>query len=398
MKYNKSYIGIIFLILFAIILASGCAALSGMNSLPNNGQIINTELPTEQVTYVTENSTPYVTCRQGLTNCDGFCRDLAVDIGNCGSCGNVCSSGERCTASQCAGSVMQGSTQGSESGSSVDDCTRGSLCDGVCTDITSDPANCGGCGNICPSDQFCSGSSCVGQCPAGLSACSGWCIDKNSDTLNCGSCDNQCSSGQVCSTGQCMTVETSCSEGLTDCAGSCANLLTDDNNCGSCGTTCTGLYHCNNGQCQITAPAPNPVKVNPMIVCTATGKLWCSGTCVDQKTDNNNCGSCGTTCPTGKSCSGGICSCPTGYYYINGACRQKTVIDPSTIPKLCLSPNGLCDGSCVDLQTDVNNCGSCGHKCAINGHCSNGECHCQSGYYAVYMGRCILKTDIPSKI
>lgn len=35
-------------------------------------------------------------------------------------------------------------------------------CSGVCTDVTSDPLNCGSCGNVCPS-QLCTASLCVGS-------------------------------------------------------------------------------------------------------------------------------------------------------------------------------------------------------------------------------------------
>src|SRR5690606_25152426 len=33
----------------------------------------------------------------------------------------------------------------------------------------------------------------------------------------------------------------------------------------------------------------------------------CNGVCTNVMTDVNNCGSCGNICPTGQSCSGGVC-------------------------------------------------------------------------------------------
>jgi hypothetical protein len=40
---------------------------------------------------------------------------------------------------------------------------------------------------------------------------------------------------------------------------------------------------------------------------------------------------------------------------------------------MCTAPLQLCDGRCVDLQSDVNNCGRCGHVCR-SGICEDGVC------------------------
>jgi hypothetical protein len=34
----------------------------------------------------------------------------------------------------------------------------------------------------------------------------------------------------------------------------------------------------------------------------------------------------------------------------------------------------MCNGSCVDTNTDANNCGSCAHPCAADYACANGIC------------------------
>jgi len=38
----------------------------------------------------------------------------------------------------------------------------------------------------------------------------------------------------------------------------------------------------------------------------------------------------------------------------------------------CVCPGTVCDGVCVDLQTDVNDCGRCGATCG--GSCAGGRC------------------------
>ena len=40
-----------------------------------------------------------------------------------------------------------------------------------------------------------------------------------------------------------------------------------------------------------------------------SGQTLCNGVCVLLQSDPNNCGACGTTCPTGETCSSSRCSC-----------------------------------------------------------------------------------------
>jgi hypothetical protein len=56
------------------------------------------------------------------------------------------------------------------------------------------------------------------------------------------------------------------------------------------------------------------------------------------------------TCTNGRVCQAGACVCPTG--------RTN------------------CQGECVDLQTDADDCGSCNTDCGSGGVCTNGACSC----------------------
>lgn len=38
-----------------------------------------------------------------------------------------------------------------------------------------------------------------------------------------------------------------------------------------------------------------------------------------------------------------------------------------------------CDGACIDVQFDANNCGGCGDACAADSYCEYGECRCEGG-------------------
>jgi hypothetical protein len=101
------------------------------------------------------------------------------------------------------------------------------------------------------------------------------------------------------------------------------------------------------------------------------GGALCSGRCVVLASDPLNCGTCGNVCPTylntipacgsgtcGFICSGGFANCDTN---AGTGCE-------------------------ININTDANNCGSCGHICtAANGTpvCTNGLCgvqSCNAGY------------------
>jgi hypothetical protein len=76
-------------------------------------------------------------------------------------------------------------------------CSEGSVrCSGTCTEVETDPDNCGACGNVCPvwapycSDGICFDTNCGGA-------------DLNWDSSNCGTCGNVCPWGTACVWGFC---------------------------------------------------------------------------------------------------------------------------------------------------------------------------------------------------
>ncbi len=74
-----------------------------------------------------------------------------------------------------------------------------------------------------------------------------------------------------------------------------------------------------------------------------SGKTQCGNTCVDLYNDQNNCGACGTVCPSAQTCAQGICVCPTA--------GQLDYCPASNI--------------CTNLDSDVTNCGTCGHTLPV---------------------------------
>jgi len=69
-------------------------------------------------------------------------------------------------------------------------------------------------------------------------------------------------------------------------------------------------------------------------------------------------------------CADDKCGCPTGASCINNACQAS-----------CPGKEKDCNGVCFDTETDVGNCGACGHKCQSGEGCVGGKCvaSCPSG-------------------
>ncbi len=95
-----------------------------------------------------------------------------------------------------------------------------------------------------------------------------------------------------------------CLPGTTRCSGTCVDLKTDSNNCGACGKVCAAGTSCSNK------------------LCCGAGLVNCSGTCVDLKTDSSNCGACGKVCAAGTSCSSTKCSSPATNGCADGGAEQ----------------------------------------------------------------------------
>ena len=157
------------------------------------------------------------------------------------------------------------------------------------------------------------------------------------------------------------------------------------------GVDCTSLAAKGTGPCYTCGPLK-----------TIPSKELCSGACTNTDVDNKNCGACGNEvlndpcferydtglistlqCPAGSSCNAGSCICSN-------------------------SGKGLCDGGCPDLNSDSNNCGSCGHKvgytascntmlpsgwltgqqCPSGTSCSSGTCKCTNSGQPECNGQC----------
>jgi hypothetical protein len=247
-----------------------------------------------------------------------------------------------------------------------------SVCAGVCTDTSNSSEHCGGCGNLCSTNEECIASKCRPLCSAGETLCAAGCIDVQRDREHCGGCKNACALGDVCVDGACRAVV--CTGVHVPCEGACVNPENDPAHCGGCFTKCEEGWSCAGGKCRSTCP----------------GTL-CGVECVDTGSDPSHCGSCGFSCGAGESCVMGQCVliCPAGSIACGNSC-----VDPSsderhcgacftvcrgscsrgTCQPACAAPKVGCGDNCVDPRVDRSHCGGCDIRCAEGLECRQGRC------------------------
>ncbi len=327
---------------------------------------------------------PFDTCGTGY-RCS---TNLSNDSNNCGECGKVCpdSFGYLNMTSTCVDGTCEPTCGKKLAGGkfwNYADC-NGVAEDGCEINISTDPNNCGACGNKCAD-----GVECIeGKCglPPGHALCWGEVIDVRNDDYNCGACDNWCEPPPGadelpdhmvygCTNGECGQPKCKDDFGDTwmDCDGNPNNgcevyvgwdsSLADPNNCGACGKKCTGDQIC----------AVRQLADRPSCTCENPQETRCGSTdtydlgCFDLLNDPNNCGTCFNKC--------------TAYARNTAASCRKGVCESG-----CLPGWGDCDGDprngCeTNLMVSDGHCGACGNRCdtqagqpCVEGQCAMTEC------------------------
>jgi hypothetical protein len=259
-------------------------------------------------------------------------------------------------------------------------CAPGELC--------CDPGNlCCPAGNIC-----CGGGCCPHQCCGGDT-----CTNLETDPLNCGLCTLVCPAGPANSTPTCVNGQCgwACNSGYTQCgnaccpsadgccSGSCTPLNTTGN-CGACGRVCpagpaSSIPVCINGECGWVCKSGYTRCGN---ACCPSGDGCCNGNCTPLNS-TSNCGTCGKVCPAGpansaRTCTSGKCgwACNSGYTACDSGCCPSPPPPPPKCPGgagcMCKA-GGICDPGlvCVDGSTCYA-CGGTGELCCAGNTCKTG--------------------------
>jgi hypothetical protein len=351
-------------------------------------------------------------CASGQTCNNGACVNSTSCTGSEIACGNnCCTSGQTCTSGVC---VNPTSCTGSETVCGNNCCTSGQTCtSGACVDPAT--VNCptdlatnysikggafqeshyslGSCFHIASSSDKhwhneqdktkCENHKkdhywCIPVKPA-CSPTTETCNNKDDDCDGsvdenvvrvCGKDTGECKKGnQTCSTGNWGTcvgevkpATESCNNKDDDCDGDIDEDFTKKGQSCSAGQgecKCTGIFVCksNNSdtECSVTAGSSTTE--------TCDGK---DNDC-DGSVDENVVRVCGND--TGE-CKKGSQTCSTGNW---GTCVGE--VNPAT--ESCNNKDDDCDGSVdegFNLQTDSQNCGSCGNVCTSGQTCTSGTC------------------------
>jgi len=234
-----------------------------------------------------------------------------------------------------------------------------SVCPGPCKNLQGDPANCGTCGNVCPTPpntvSSCQDGSCTWTCLPGFADCNGIATDGCEahlavDPIHCGACQRPCPQLVPNGIGQCQagTCRTTCNQGFLDCNNNAADGCeidgrNNDLNCGACARRClpqgpNSLNTCVNNNCLFSCRAP-------FMNCDNDPLNGCE---VDGSNNPNHCGLCFNACPQRPNA---VRQC------VNFNC-------PTTLQ--CLPDYADCDanpvnGCEVNIQNDNNHCGRCGN-------------------------------------
>ncbi len=227
-------------------------------------------------------------------------------------------------------------------------------------------------------------------CPNGYTSCSGECLFLSSDPNNCGACGNVCSNGQQCWAGGCQAVGSNSTLQSTAIPPSQQGAGIPSLVPGSAITSQNGVYELilqiDGNLVLYKTTIPNSFINCPSSSCQAifssnTSNIGAYGSAYLQ-TDGNfvvyNINSPAFATNTNGNPGDTLILQNDGNLVIYSNVRMP-LWSSNTAGSSCPLGQTQCSSTCVNTSTDINNCGGCGKVCSGNSDtCSNGQCICNA--------------------
>jgi hypothetical protein len=345
------------------------------------------------------------------------CVDRQTDPNNCGFCGHACGPCEECNGGACQpkprGCCANDETPCTSANGTPVCCPSDAQCcaDG-CADTALDVNNCGFCGNVCGPCQECVGGACVSTCGP-CTECddvSGACQPTGEEGCACPTdyttCDDGwggftcCASGEQCCNHACIPADEECCEGVHCLEQCCApdQVCGDEGCCTWCGTTCCpeGQQCCGNTCIPIGKPCCQAGQTACADTCCASGER-CYGDPARPETQFCCPGfSCVDTC-CGEYPGDGRVTCCTGWIgeqYAGVCCPQGVACNggPGTLEPSCCAPGeSVYQGQCM---TPCQACEAQGNICCIHDNGLKSCCDPQGQWPTCTLDGCCAKGDL----
>ncbi|MCB9558369.1 MAG: hypothetical protein H6707_19800 [Deltaproteobacteria bacterium] len=196
----------------------------------------------------------------------------------------------------------------------------------------------------CRSDQTCSAE---GKCVDLPKTCP--CPKNAYCDLATNTCKSGCARDDSCDQGlYCDLADNACKPGCRGDAECTLPWTCVDHKCSCDGETDQQYCQSLPGECS-TATWTDRCGQQRQSKCGCAGtSTCCSDSCVDLKSNKNNCGACGVKIPTDGVCDNGVPKC-------SGSLTN-------------------CASVCLSTLFDEKNCGKCGRTCSATANCDQGNC------------------------
>jgi hypothetical protein len=107
------------------------------------------------------------------------------------------------------------------------------------------------------------------------------------------------------------------------------------------------------------------------------------------------CETAGCTCKPQNLCNGNCVDIQTDSSHCGNCATACAPNEVCTAGTCACPPAAMCGGACIDVDSDPKNCGGCGTTCPSDAACVGGQCLCNDSVLKVCAGQCVPLEDNP---